>query len=289
MTDPNDRGTRRAPIELPDGALVCFTVDVAFEGFLSASQYRIRPPPPDRADAFSLSFADYGPRVGSWRLLELFERLKLKSGWLANGLAAQRYPRTLKAIADAGHEMIGHGWSNDGGDVASEDVEVERLEVARTLAAITAATGTTPVGWLSPGYAGSAARRVALSEAGVFYDCDDAGDDLPYAVAVNGRPHIIMPATSFGSNDLGNFLHGRMSPKEFLSMVKSQFDAIYEEARGGRPGWMELVLHAHVAGRLQAAQEVREIIAYILGHARVWVAMRRDFARWILDHPRYHQ
>lgn len=282
-----DRGGRRPPIELPGGARVCFTVDIAFEGFLEVCQYPGRPMPPGRPNPYSLSFAEYGLRVGVWRLLELAGDFDLKVGCLTNGYAAERYPSTLKAVSDAGHEIVAHGWSNDDG-VASDDLGVERAEVRRTLDAIVAAVGDSPVGWLSPGYAGSATRRVALSEAGIFYSCDDAADDLPYVIEVAGKPHVIMPRTSFGSNDLDNWFRPRHASATFLSSCRSQFDAIYDEAGRGRPGWMELVLHAHMAGRPQLLPEVRTFIDYVLGHEGIWAATRRDLAQWILERPEFH-
>lgn len=282
-----DRGARRPPITLPGGARVCFTVDLGFEGFASACQYRLRPVPVGQADRYSLSFAEYGLRVGIWRLLELMQEAGITAGVAVNGLAAARYPTTLNAVAAAGHEMIGHGWTNDPG-VPAGDAADERAEIGRTLDAIAAATGQRPVGWVSPGYAGSEARLAALAEAGVVYSCDDAADDLPYVITVGGRPHVIMPRTSFGSNDLTNWFAPRHAPSTWLDAFRSQFDAIHAEAMRGRPGWMELFLHAHFAGRPQAIGEVRAMIAHVRAHADVWTATRGEFARWVLEHPEHH-
>jgi allantoinase len=282
-----DRGARRPPIKLPGGAHVCFTVDIAFEGFLKACQYRGRSTPGDKPDRYSLSFAEYGLREGVWRLLDILGLFKLKGGALTNGYAAECYPKTLKVVSDAGHEVVAHGWTNDAG-IASDDLQVERAEVKRTLDAINAATGTTPVGWLSPGYAGSEARLRAISEAGIFYSCDDAADDLPYVVKVDGKDHAILPRTSFGSNDLDNWFGPRHSPQAWLGTVKTQFNSTYLEALEGRPGWMELVLHAQFAGRRQPMQEIKAMLQYILGHRGVWVATRRELAEWILQNPGYH-
>lgn len=282
-----DRGVRRNPIKWPDDALVCFTVDIAYEGFQKACQYRGRPTPGDKPDRYSLSFAEYGLREGVWRLLDILGQFKLSAGALANGYAAQRYPKTLRAVSDAGHEVVAHGWTNDAG-IASDDLGAERAEVKRTLDAIKAAVGATPVGWLSPGYAGSDARLQAISEFGIFYSCDDAADDLPYVIQVDGKQHVILPRTSFGSNDLDNWFGPRHSPKAWSETVKSQFDSTYFEALEGRPGWMELVLHAHFAGRRQPMQEIKAMLQYILGHRRVWVATRRQLAEWILENPQLH-
>ena len=289
LSESFDRGARRGPIKLPNEARVCFTIDIALELFLQASGYVIRATP-GRPNEFSLSYGEYGPRVGTWRLLELFDEYHVKTGWMTNGLVAERYPKTLKAINDCGHEIIAHGWTNDAGPKVSDDLAIERQEVARTIQAIVTATGEAPTGWVSPGYGGSAARRKALSEAGMRYSCDDeAGDDLPYIIELEKQPHVIMPMTSFGSNDMQNLFLPRTSPAMFLSNFKSQFDAIYAKSILGRPGWMELLLHAHISGRLSVIGEVRQMIEYVLGHEGIWMVRRRDFVAWIFEHPEYYR
>ena len=282
MRDFKDHGARLPPVGLPKGALVCFTVDIAFEGFLEACQHRGRQTPKGVPDPYSLSFAEYGLRIGIWRLVELMEQCKLNAGIMVNGYAAERYPRTLASVAAAGHEMIAHGWTNDAG-VASDDIDQERNTVKRTVDEIVAATGKVPKGWVSPGYAGSTALERALVEEGFLYTCDDAADDLPYVVDMQGRPLVVMPRTSFGTNDLGSWFGPKHAPATWLSSVKSQFEAIYDEATRGRPGWMELVLHAHFAGRLQAALEIRQMIEYVTSRPGVWCSTRLEFASWCLD------
>jgi hypothetical protein len=96
-----------------------------------------------------------------------------------------------------------------------------------------------------------------------------------------------MPRTNFGSNDLGTWFGAKQSPTSFLSSVRSQFDAIYAEACSGRRGWMELVLHAQFAGRLQCATELKQMLDYILSHEGVWCATRSEFAQWCLQRPEY--
>ena len=286
-SDLLDSGARRPPIQLPNTALVCFTVDLAFEGFTRSCQYKLRPLPPDQPDPYSLSFAEYGLRVGIWRLLDMAKDLNLTCGVAVSGYAAERYPRTLKAVADAGHEIIAHGWTNDPG-VASNDPASEAAEIKRTMDAICNVVDLRPKGWASPGYAGSIARLHALAEQGFVYSTDDAADDLPYVVRVGDVPHVVMPRTSFGSNDLTNWFTPRHAPETWVSTFKSQFDAIYAEAKNGRPGWMEMFLHSQFAGRPLAALEVRQMIQYVQSHEGIWTTTRGEFARWIAEHPEYH-
>jgi peptidoglycan/xylan/chitin deacetylase (PgdA/CDA1 family) len=287
MNNFNDRGAPRPPIKLPNGERVCVTIDIAYEGFLKACQYRHRTTPLEKPDLFSMSFSEYGPRVGVWRLMETFDEFNVKCTSITSGLAAQRYPKTLKALHAAGHEIMGHAWTNDGSSIASDDEKIEQDEVRRSLDAIIAATGERPVGWMSPGGMGSPARTKALVEAGVIYNCDDASDDLPFVVQAHGKPHVVFPRT-IGGNDLGNWLAPSNPPSAFYDSVKNQFDWHYAEGTRGRPGCMDITLHCHMAARPPLMPIVRELLRYIQGHPGVWIAKKCDVAQWILDHPEYH-
>ena len=287
MAEFTDRGAPRPPIRLPGNARICVTIDLAFEGFLNACQYRHRTTPLEKPDRFSLSFAEYGLRVGIWRLLETMDEWRIKATSITSGLAAQRYPRTLKALHSAGHEVMAHAWTNDGSSIASDDEELEAAEVRRSIEAITAATGEAPAGWMSPGGMGSPARLKALVEAGILYSCDDASDDLPFVIRVGDRPHVVFPR-SIGTNDLSNWLSPSNPPSAFLDSIKSQFDQYYGEGLRGRPGCFDVTLHAHMAGRAILIPAVHAALKYMLGHKGVWLARKQDLAKWILDHPEYH-
>jgi len=169
-----DRGARRPPIKLPGGAHVCFTVDIAFEGFLKACQYR-------------------GGAADAWRqagpLFAVLCRVRLARG----RVAPARYPRAIQAEGRGAHQRLcGRMLSQDPSrwratpDTRWSHMADQRRRHRVGRSASRAGRGqtnarrhqrgdrTTSVGWLSPGYAGSEARLRAISEAGIFYSCDDA-------------------------------------------------------------------------------------------------------------------
>jgi len=71
---------------------VLMSIVVAFEAFTNVSHYKTRPGPPGQPDQASLSYAEYGPKTGVWRVLELLDREQLKASFHVSGLAAQRWP-----------------------------------------------------------------------------------------------------------------------------------------------------------------------------------------------------
>jgi len=141
--------TRRAPIEWPGGAKICVCTTIAFEGFRYASQYGHKEAAPGKPNHFSLSYGEYGPKVGVWRIFDILERQGLKATFDVGGLAAERDPEILKEMHDRGHEPAGHGYANDSYP-SDEDVEGELRDMRATIKAIETATGARPVGWVKP-------------------------------------------------------------------------------------------------------------------------------------------
>ena len=287
MSASKDRGAPRPPITLPENAKICVNVDLAFEGFHTACQFRQRAPLPNQTDHFSLSFAEYGLRVGIWRLLDALEEWGVPATCITSGLAAEVYAKTLKALHQAGHEVMAHAWTNDANSLATDDEQTEAQEVARSIDAIRRATGEAPVGWMSPGGVGTPARLRVLAAQGILYNCDDASDDLHFVIQVGDIPHVVYPRT-IGCNDLSNWLNPSNPPSAFLEAIKAQFDQYYAEGVRGRPACFDITLHAHMAGRALLMPALHEAMRYILGHRGVWVARKRELAQWILDHPDYH-
>ena len=57
--------------------------------------------------------AEYGPRTGIWRILRILEEEGVKATFLTCGAIAERYPEAVKAIAQKGHEVAGHGYHHE--------------------------------------------------------------------------------------------------------------------------------------------------------------------------------
>jgi hypothetical protein len=58
------------------------------------------------------SWRDYGNRIGVWRLLELFDQLKLPAAHNANSLLYEYAPQIMAAIRARGDEVVAHGRTN---------------------------------------------------------------------------------------------------------------------------------------------------------------------------------
>src|SRR5712691_9812237 len=90
---------------------------------------------------------EYGNRVGFWRMVEVFDDLRIPAVLAINGSAIARYGAIVEAARARNWEFIGHGFSQKN----MQKVADERDDIRKTSAAIREATGKDPRGWLGPG------------------------------------------------------------------------------------------------------------------------------------------
>jgi putative urate catabolism protein len=228
------------------------------------------------------SMFEYGSRAGVWRVLRAFENHGFPLTVFAVGMAVERYPQAVAAMAAAGHEICSHGWRW----INYQDVapEMEADHVARAVAAIEAATGVRPVGWYT-GRDSPNTRALVVAEGGFLYDSDSYSDDLPYWTAFAGRGHLVIPYT-LEANDMrfvanANFSNG----DEWFGYLKDSFDVLYAEGATS-PKMLSVGLHARVAGRPGRTAALLRFLDYVAAHDDVWVTRRADIARhWYATHP----
>ena len=264
----------------PNGAKIAMSVNLAFEAFIERSQFTTSGKP-GKPDPFSLSFAEYGARAGAWRVLELLDRTGFKGSMSTNGLAAERHPEVVRAFAEAGHEIVGHGWANDL-HADPDDQAAEEQEIRRCTAVLTEAAGARPVGWTSPGSQGSRNTLAILKSEGYLWNGDKASDDLPFLEDTAAGPMVIMPRVNIPQNDLAMWLKPKNPPSILWDCFKDTFDTLWAEGEAGCPKWIEIVIHCHVGGRPTLQPTIRRCLDYAREHEGVWYARKRDIAEWTL-------
>src|SRR5437660_2441915 len=89
------------------------------------------PLPAGVLDTMAISWAAYGVKRGIYRILDGFARHKAKASVLTNAVIAERAPEAVKAVADAGHEVLSHSYTMDVIPALLSD-EAERKHIARS-------------------------------------------------------------------------------------------------------------------------------------------------------------
>ena len=105
------------PKSWPDKRNLAVSVSVMLEAWTDDSAPGIGPMGnPLKAGVLDLqgrSWAEYGPKVGAWRILDILADAKVSAVFYVSGILAERYPELLKAIVAAGHEVAAHGWGQN--------------------------------------------------------------------------------------------------------------------------------------------------------------------------------
>lgn len=143
-----------------------------------------------------LSHAEFGPRVGVPRILELLAREAIPSSWFVPGHSLETFPENTEAIVAGGHELAAHGWYHEDFATLARDEQREILERSRD--ALAAAWGRPPAGFRAPYWALAPDTLELVEATGYAYDSSlMAGDFLPYRVR-HGDRHSVADGTSWG-------------------------------------------------------------------------------------------
>ena len=253
--------------------------DEASEGMLTDTGFL--PVPGARSVLVETAF-EYGSRRGIWRILRILEERAIKVSAWSVAMALERNPEVAQAMIEAGHEIVSHGWRWI--DYQHVPEEVEREHIKRAVDGLERICGSRPVGWMT-GRPSPNTRRLLVEEGGFLYDRDSLGDELPYWVNVQDKPHLVIP-TSYETNDNRFNEHlGFVTADDFFTYMKDAFDMLYREG-DHEPKMMMVAVHDRVIGRPARAVGLERFLDYVLEHDKVWIAKGVDIARhWMEHHP----
>jgi peptidoglycan/xylan/chitin deacetylase (PgdA/CDA1 family) len=224
------------------------------------------------------SFFEFGSRVGIWRLMELFDDVRVKPTIFACGLALERNPAVAKAFVQRGYDMVGHGyrWISHFG--LSE--EHEREQIRKAVGSIKSATGQRIVGWFTRPPQTLATRRL-LAEEGFLFDSGALNDEVPYFQEIAARPFLIVPYT-LDVNDI-RFWKGQLfTASDFAEYCIDSFDALYRYSARS-PRMLSVGLHPRVIGRPGRIVGLERFLAHVRSYPDVWIASRTEIARFWLE------
>jgi hypothetical protein len=260
----------------PAGSTLAVSVNVMLEGWAEGSAPGIgpmgNPLRPGVADLQALSWAEYGPNVGAWRLLDLLDRERVRAVFYTSGVVGERHPDLPAAIAARGHVVAAHGWSQ-GTLPAYLTEDVERDDIARCVDVLRQTGGRHPLGWLSPRCTPSERTSRLLANAGFRWHADMFDADLPYSIDTPDGSLIGMPFT-MEVNDMPLYVRYGNEPDAFtrtLARIVEGWDRL-----GSPPACLDITVHAHVFGRPYGAIAFLDSLALVRRHDHCWLT---DHAR----------
>ena len=235
----------------------------------------------------------FAGEVGSIRLLDMFDKYKLKTTWFIPGHSVETFPEQMKEVARRGHEIGMHGYSHENPIAMTREQETAVLD--RSLALITELAGKRPTGYVAPWWEFSPVTNELLLERGIKYDHSLMHNDFhPYYVRVGDSwtkidyskhpdhwmkplvrgketPLVEIPANWY-LDDLPPMMfikkspnsHGFVNPRDIEQMWRDQFDWVYREHDYAV---FTMTIHPDVSGRPQVLLMHERLIEHINSHA----------------------
>lgn len=265
----------------PGGRHVAVVFNVAFEGWSDGKAPGIgpmgNPLPGGIFDTNALSWGHYGAVRGVDRLLRVLERTKVRGSVMVSGVFAERIPKTVKSIADAGHEIVAHAYAQEI-IPAKFSVEEDRAHIAKTTSALASATGSKPQGWISPrGTPGADTARLLL-EAGYQWQGDVFDDDRPYIQTFDNGSIVAIPL-AMEVNDLPHAMRFGRSPRQFIELFDDNLIAALADKDEAMI--VDVTAHCHCYGRPAGAWAYEAIAKGVRGRDDVWLTTRDEITAHI--------
>src|SRR5690606_36732773 len=127
--------------------------------------------------------------------LEVLDEHRVRATVYVSGCLAERHPDSVVAIAEAGHEICGHGYAQDRIPVLlDEKTEREEIKLCRGL--LGDLIGAAPQGWVSPRGTPSPRTGEILAEEGFVWHGDYFADDFPTTEHHPAGPLVAIPLTT---------------------------------------------------------------------------------------------
>jgi len=228
------------------------------------------------------SRGEYGPHEGLSRCLPMLARQNQRATFFVPGKIAEEYPKEVRAIAEAGHELAYHGYAHDARIGIPEEEERENLLRSEALLEkisekkIAGARG--PLGTLQE----YSARLFA--ERGYLYDSTLADCDWAYVIP-GARPLVELP-TEPGIDDFSYFYFSYADEKTITCCYPADYvEAIWKEyfdelaSEGDKV--MVVKLHPQLIGRSSRIRMLERFLLYMRQQG-AWLPTCREAAEYVL-------
>ena len=225
------------------------------------------------------AFFQYGTDEGIPRLLDLFDKHRMKVSSFMIGQAVEKRPDLAREIVRRGHEAAAHGrtWENS----YALDADAERRFISDSVESIVKATGQHPVGWNAYWMRNSPRTLDILQSLGFAYHIDDPSRDEPFIIPLKGGDFVTVPYT-FHMNDIVSFPFDGWNPVAYEQTLRDEFDQLYQEG-GRRRRMMVVSLHDRISGHANRVRSLDRFLTYARSKPGVWFARKDEIAQWVLS------
>jgi len=266
----------RAPLAWPGGKPVAVWVVVSLEWFpITPADTPFRAPGHMQTaypDYRHYTAREYGTRIGIYRLLDAFAKAGVAVSVAANGAIAARYPRVIRDIVEAGHEVIAHSTDMNGTIASGLPIEQERALIANSSRMLADVTGLAPKGWLGIARSQSWNTPDLLVEAGFDYCCDWTNDEQPWRFA-NG---LINLPLNHELSDRQILTVQQQSVDSYATQIRDAADWLGGECASGDGRMLPLHVTPYIVGLPYRMDVFDALLAQLAARPDCWFARGGD-------------
>ncbi len=278
MTVEASQRTALPGLRWPGGRHVAVVLNVAYEAWSEGQASGVgpmgNPLPAGIFDTNADSYGRYGAVDGIQRLLRKLEQARATADIFTSGALAERQPRIVKAIADAGHGIVGHGYAQDLIPAKLSSADDEKY-VRLTTKLLTEVTGRQPTGWISPRATPGPDTARHLAQLGYIWQSDSLDAGLPYVQKFEQGSLIAIPFT-VEFNDLSHAMRFGRTPGQFIDLFEETLEATLADTSD--TVILDVLAHTHCYGRPAGAWAFGEIARRCVGRDDIWLTTREQIA-----------
>jgi allantoinase len=240
-------------------------------------------PAQPQPDVLNYSWREYGNRVGAWRMLEMFDEMRLPCAALINTSLLDHCPSLVAACAQRGYEIVGHGYTN--AERQGQMEEAQELALLRECRDRFAVAGYgAPSGWLSPWISESFVTPDLLVEAGYGYTLNWCHDDQPTRMRTRSGKALWSVPYPQELNDIPMIMGRLMGAGDFADMIVHQYEEMLRQCVN-QPLVMGIALHPYIFGQPHRLHHLRKALAHIGGNsasaAATWWTTPGKICDWV--------
>jgi allantoinase len=226
---------------------------------------------PGMHDLSASRWSSFGIKEGVYRLLAALERHKLRATFFMNAIVAERDPKLVKQVIDAGHSIAAHGYSQDQ-FLMNMTVEEQHETIKKCVALFKNATGKHPEGWVTSVYSWTADTHPLLAAEGFKWHADALDSSMPAREQYAKGDIIALPWCDFVDNRV---LRG--NPLDYSETYENLISYTTEK----EPlGLINVGMHCHFGGRPLMGASVDRVFGYIAKTPGLWKATHGEIADW---------
>ena len=302
-TTSDEKTMNDEDIEWPQGQQCAFSIVVDYRVKLDndgtgdeGADFRVQVHPKNIELRVKNYQAEFGARMATWRLFDLFEKYALKVTFAVPAVMADLYPDSVREIIKRGHEVAAHGYEKD--DISSLDIKEEKMLLEHTTQKLEAVCGERPKGWYSlprqhDHYAGgelSSNTINLLVDSEYEYLGNGMADDIPYywVTDFHTRRNILTLPYYCHFDDQFFLMFPPIgtgmaleNPRPLFQNWKEEFDAQYSRGR-----YFSIFVHPYLIGWGNRLELLENIICHVKDFPGVWNPTAIECARyWGAKYP----